>query len=280
MTRTAFGSEVDGDSGPTTRGRWCFPILGAIALLLCVELEAAAECVSVRQVLDGDTMELAQPIDGATTLRLATIEAVKPPLDLPADTPWPLADTARAALAELTAQGCLDLALQGRYLDRHRRIVAQATRDDGLWLQGELVRRGLARVRTAPDNRSQVGELLALEEEARRARRRLWAEAYYRVRSADESDPGVGGFRIVEGTVRRASRVENRVYVNFGDDWRSDFTVTVPTKALADFRAVGLDPLTLGGRRIRVRGVVEAIHGPAIEATHPQQIEVLADPAP
>ena len=36
----------------------------------------------------------------------------------------------------------------------------------------------------------------------------------------------------------------------------------------------GLDPLTLEGRRIRVRGWIDSYNGPVISADHPQMIEV------
>jgi len=51
----------------------------------------------VSAVIDGDTVMLA---DGRQ-LRLAGIAAPKRPLDRPDDSPWPLADAARSALAGL-----------------------------------------------------------------------------------------------------------------------------------------------------------------------------------
>lgn len=66
-----------------------------------------------------------------------------------------------------------------------------------------------------------------------------------------------------------------RVYLNFARDWKSDFTVAVARKDVSAFRAGGVDLKALAGKRVRVRGW--ARNGPMIEATHPEQIEVLAD---
>jgi hypothetical protein len=63
------------------------------------------------------------------------------------------------------------------------------------------------------------------------------------------------------------------IYVNFGRRWTEDFTVTILKRNERNFTAVGLEPKTLAGRQIRVRGWVEERGGPWIEATRPEQIE-------
>ena len=79
----------------------------------------------------------------------------------------------------------------------------------------------------------------------------------------------------VEGRVLDTGNARGRIFLNFGRDWRTDFTVTIPSAARRDFVNAGLDPDSLAGLRIRVRGWVRSRDGPMIEATHPEQIEVL-----
>jgi hypothetical protein len=43
------------------------------------------------------------------------------------------------------------------------------------------------------------------------------------------------------------------------------------------FAAAGVDLKTLAGRRLRARGFLAWRNGPMIEATHPEQIELLPD---
>ncbi|MDX1711308.1 MAG: hypothetical protein R3316_09250 [Rhodovibrionaceae bacterium] len=74
-----------------------------------------------------------------------------------------------------------------------------------------------------------------------------------------------------------AADVRGRVYLNYGEDWRRDFTVTLDRKTAARFRDEGIDPLAYEGRRLRVRGWVKSFNGPMIEVTHPEQIEVLSE---
>lgn len=237
---------------------------------------ASAPLVNVVAVADGDTLAIDPPVADADVVRLAGIRAVKPPLGRPPDRPWPLANQAHDALAALADGMTIRLEPSAQGIDRYGRLLAHATREDGRWLQGELLRAGLAQVATTPRSRARAAEMLEIEAEAREARRGLWASPVYAVRTPMEVSEQVGDFAVVEGAVAGASRVKNRVYLNFGVDWRDDFTVTVDAANLPMFEAAGLNPLALAGRRIRVRGWVERYNGPAIEATHPEQIEVLA----
>jgi micrococcal nuclease len=231
---------------------------------------AAGGQAVVSAVIDGDTVTLA---DGRQ-LRLAGIAAPKRPLDRPDDTPWPLADAARSALATLVLGKTVQLA-DGAASDRYGRVVAQLRTEAGTWVEGELLRFGLARVCSTADDRARVGEMLALEGEARAAGRGLWADPYYRIRSADGAGDAIGSFQLVEGTASRVTTIRGETYVEFGADWRSDFTVAIGAPARRLFAAAGLAPDSLKGRRIRVRGWLRSRYGPLIEATHPEQIELL-----
>jgi hypothetical protein len=160
-------------------------------------------------------------------------------------------------------------------LDRHRRLRAQVRAADGLWLQGVLIRRGLARVLTHPDDRVLAAEMLALEAEARAAGRGVWTHPAWTVRTPATASRFVDSVQLVEGLVVSAERVRNQVFLNFGSDWKSDFTVRIGAAGLRLCRAAGLEPLELAGTRIRVRGWLRVWDGPVIEVTHPEQVERL-----
>ena len=66
-------------------------------------------------------------------------------------------------------------------------------------------------------------------------------------------------------------------YLNFGPDWKRDFTAVIRPEALRVFTMEGIDPAAYEGRRIRVRGWVESWNGPMIEVTHPEQIEEVSE---
>jgi endonuclease YncB( thermonuclease family) len=247
----------------------------------------------VREVVDGDTVVLDRRLkvtfdtggkkstESSDRVRLVGIWVPEPPLSQ-----GRAGAKSKAALASLVLGKRVDLATGGRQLDRHGRILAHVYLAGGLWVQGEMLKRGMARVYSLADNRALAGEMLAAERTARGARRGIWALPYYRVRTAAEANKGMAGgmagelgtFQLIEGRIKKAARVKGLVYLNFGDNWRTDFTVTIKARARKMFEKSGLDPMSLEGRRVRVRGWLKSWNGLMIDATHPEQIELLGGP--
>lgn len=226
----------------------------------------------IRSVVDGDTVVL----DDAAEVRLVGIQAPKLPLGRPGFPEWPLAEEAKVALEQLAQGKEVALLYGGARVDRHgRRLAHLQTVGTDEWVQGEMLRRGLARVYTFADNRSRAAEMLALEREARSKRRGIWANDFYRILSPDEAGRHIDSFQLIEGKVVATAEVKGRVYLNFGPDWRTDFTVSVSPQAMRLFRAAQVDLRGLEQRQVRVRGWLSLRNGPAIEASHPEQIEAL-----
>ena len=258
--------------------------LVSLVLLACIAAGAWPSAVAgpleqgrvakVVEVIDGDTVA----IETGEQIRLVGIQAPKLPLGRSNFTPWPLADQAKAALEALSLGRRVTLYFGGRRVDRHGRVLAHLYNGDGAWLQGEMLRRGLARVYSFRDNRALIAEMLALERPARARRRGIWSHAFYAVRrGAAANAMPLDSFELVEGRVLSAQVVRGRAYLNFGPDWRSDFTVSVAPSDRRLFKREGFDLTTLEGRHIRVRGWVKWWNGPMIEITHPEQIEMLPE---
>lgn len=221
----------------------------------------------VAAAIDGDTLQLA---DGRV-LRLAAIMA-------PKDS-GSLAAAARAALVQAVGRQ-LRLEFGARQTDRHGRLLAQAwlSTAEGtkeVWLQEMLLAQGLARVASTDDTRALVPELLRIEAQARNARRGLWADPAYRVRTPADAGDAVNSFRIVEGRVLTAARVHGGGYLNFGADYKTDFTLSFDGESLQRLRESGIDLKSLEGVRLRARGWLRYFNGPLIDISHPEQIEVL-----
>ena len=115
--------------------------------------------------------------------------------------------------------------------------------------------------------------MLAIERNARTAKRGIWSHPYYAVRSPETVARDADSFQLVEGTVLDVAERKGKTFLNFGADWRSDITVVVESRNAKSFREAGLSLTDLEGQRIRVRGWVKSWNGPLIEATHPEQIE-------
>lgn len=251
------------------------PVLLALFVLFLAALPARAleeggRAVAV-QVVDGDTLVL----DSGEKVRLVGIQAPKLPLGRPDFEPWPLGEEAKEALERLALGKPLRLVYGGRKVDRHGRLLAQLYTEDGVWVQGALLEAGMARVYTFADNRALAAEMLERERRARAAGLGLWADPFYRILSPAEAGAHVGRFELVEGTVVSASVVKGRGYLNFGADWRTDFTVAIPKADLERFDEAGIEIAAYAGHTVRVRGWIKSFNGPMIEATHPEQIELV-----
>ena len=227
-------------------------------------------------------------IDDAGTLVLETGERARllalrlpQPGDLPPD-----ADAAERRRQETLARQSLEglrRAVVGRPValwttavvrDRHGRLLVHATltgEPEAPWVQAALVARGLARVATLPGAAIGAAALLRLEAIARVNERGLWRDPLYRPRAPLETWPWLGTFQIVRGTVQATAKVGSRVYLNFGEDWRRDFTVMVERPHRKGMKTAAL--LDLRRQFIQVRGWLFPTNGPMIALDHPEALE-------
>ena len=145
------------------------------------------------------------------------------------------------------------------------------------WLQRGLVESGLARVRPQPVDRSGAAALLPFEAAARGAKKGIWADPALAVRTADAAalSTETGAFVLVEGKVVSVGRVAHRVFLNFGADYKTDFTVTIPEEAWSAWPGGAPYLLNLKDEKVRVRGVLTELNEPSLEAVTPAQIEAL-----
>ena len=226
---------------------------------------------AVVDVTDGDTVVLA---DGRV-VRMVGIQAPKLPLGRKGFRKWPLADEAKAALSSMSLDMTVTPHTGGRDRDRWSRLLAHLENQDGLWLQGAMLRMGLARVYSFADNTALVGEMLALEALARADGLNIWSNPFYAIRSASGASGYENSFQLVEGVITTTANVRGRVYLNFGEDYHTDFTILIPPKVRRAFERAGQDLLELEGHNVRVRGWLKEYNGPMVELSHPEQLEVL-----
>lgn len=187
----------------------------------------------------------------------------------------PYAEAARDRLSEQALHKTVRFGRAGGPLmDRYGRGLVHLVRDDGLWLQGWMVVNGHARVYGQPDSRAFLPELLALERTARAAKRGLWALSTYAVRDAAKPIRPLGAYQLVEGTVAGVLERDGWVYINFGADWKTDFTAYIGPDTRRAFASDWPAFQALTGKRLRVRGWVYLRAGPAVDITYPEQIEM------
>ncbi|GAA0611645.1 MULTISPECIES: hypothetical protein [Thalassospira] len=150
----------------------------------------------------------------------------------------------------------------------------------GDW-QAELLAAGLAML--VPESDQDMSELIGIEDTAIKNHSGIWSDpspetAYY-VRAHDagaENIPtardAIGRFAVIDGKIRSIEHQEWRSYLNFGSNWREDFTIALDA-TLRDAFANGEDFQDIlqdwVGQEIRVRGVIENRGGPYIALENP-----------
>jgi endonuclease YncB( thermonuclease family) len=228
---------------------------------------------TVSRIIDGDSFVL----DDGREVRLAAVEV--PPPNAAASG----GAEARTTLDALIGGDTVVLRKAEFATDRYGRLFAYvyAVRDgEEIFAQGELIASGFARVGDRVGSRTCAAYLLGRESAARRENLGLWGSSYYHVLDAGNPTDVLaqrGRFALVEGRVASVRESGATIYVNFGQRWSEGFAVTVLKRNERTFAAAGLDLKGLAGRRVRIRGWIEArgaAGSPGIVAEHPEQIEM------
>jgi endonuclease YncB( thermonuclease family) len=232
---------------------------------------------TVVRITDGETIVL----DDGAAVRL--VGALSPRASDAAAEPasWPLEERAKQELEQLLLGKSVALAFAGRRSDRYGHLLAHVFvlgGPDPVWVQGHMLKQGLARAYGIPESTACMDQLLSHERLAREAGAGIWSEAAYQIRSADHIAELLrvrSTFQIVEGRVLNVSDRRGRVFINFGQDWRQDFTASLQPSAAKLAAGSGLNAQSLVGRWVRVRGWIDRRGGPYIEIDHPHQIEMV-----
>jgi endonuclease YncB( thermonuclease family) len=240
----------------------------------------------IDKVIDGLTILLKDK----TIIRLASLDI--PDFHIWRDAPYSIA--ALQLLEETLPEGTEVMVYQTRMAKKGRinrmnhelaHIQTKSTenirsgeKSDPVWIQGLLLARGLARVQIAPEAPEMVAQMLNIEKQARTAQRGIWAtESDYNILTPEKAADYIGEFALVEGTVEKAASVRNNVYLNFGKDWKTDFTIMITPDLRKKLAHRGVDPLGLARQRLRVRGWIREYNGPLIELDTPEHLEILPD---
>lgn len=215
----------------------------------------------VEAIVDGTSLRL----DGGRDVRLAGLAAAG---RQEAD--------ARATLESLALGRTVTLSYGELTADRYGRAVAHVfVAGENVSLQAILLDRGLAMVASSAADRTCIADLLTHEAAARDAGAGLWAGTPVLSAGSPELRTIDGAFVLVDGIVRSVGRRDRTLYLNFGGDWSTDFTVSM-TNANAEIIEAEGGPLdALVGRVVLVRGWLTQRDGPWIAVDHAEQIEIL-----
>lgn len=210
-------------------------------------------------------------------VRLAGIEVPAPPLDDESPGSDALAALARTALAAAIRGANLELVSGSENKpDRHGRIPSYVRLTSGATLQEILIDAGYARARWLPGEVACFLAFRRAEAGAEKARRGIWNSPDYAIRPAEDASllSSIGLYELVEGRVVSVGHGTRMIFLDFGQDYRRDFTVMITPKVAEGLVAASFPPDALVGRRVRVRGVIEEGGGPAIRLNNAAELEV------
>ncbi|WP_454610276.1 hypothetical protein [Labrenzia sp. MBR-25] len=164
-------------------------------------------------------------------------------------------------------------------------LASSGTVGDAALLQAELLRAGVAIF--APDRAGAAcaDALRAAEAQASQAKAGLWGKSAPRlVYSADAPKSftsASGHYVIARGRIVSLGKTRSTRYLNFGNYWKTDFTVTLKASDEDDVNtALGRSGWTLDaleGQVVEIRGSVQDRDGPSMVLRHPEQLVVLND---
>jgi len=161
---------------------------------------------------------------------------------------------------------------------RHSVRVFAPDRRGALLSVGEaLIDAGLARVEIDPLARPCLATLLKLEEEARAAKRGLWSDPQFMPLSATDRAALLerrGSHVIVEGRVISVGQTRSQTFLNFGHYRSYDFAIVLDRAVQKSFDSAGIKLSALGGKDVRVRGLLDVRFGPHIQIHDSEALEM------
>lgn len=257
-----------------------------LTFLFCLSFIAYAQAESISSSFSGlvknpVSVKPDSIIDGTHFLASDKKIYVLPNLDIPEKFP-DIAQDAQIRLGELLKNLPCTLhqtrtADKGRITRMNHHIAHISCGESNIWISGQLVREGLATVRPDPAFPELANELLELEDLARTEKKGLWSENKITIETPETIGDKLSSYQIITGKIHNISLTGNMLYINFGKNWREDFTIGIPAPIRKKFAKRGLNLQSLNSRTVRVRGLVRAYNGPFIEIETPEQLEILPE---
>jgi hypothetical protein len=127
-----------------------------------------------------------------------------------------------------------------------------------------------------------MGDFKLIEKSARDKQLGVWSQsnALLYANQPDHILKHKGTYRVIEGVVASIGERRYVTYLNFGEHWTHDTTVSIPQKIWQNLQDQGLTKTSLKGKKVQFRGVIEERAGPLITLSHSEDLDVLDDQHP
>ncbi|MEE8371341.1 MAG: hypothetical protein V3R73_04270, partial [Sphingomonadales bacterium] len=95
----------------------------------------------------------------------------------------------------------------------------------------------------------------------------IWSNPLHRVLCAAQAKDGLDQYRVVMGKLLGVGETRGTLYLNFGPDWRTDFTVRLRLRSKARRAEARKQAEAWVGGWLEVRGWLHFFSGPMIDVT-------------
>ncbi|MEE9314434.1 MAG: hypothetical protein V3V02_07275 [Rhizobiaceae bacterium] len=172
--------------------------------------------------------------------------------------------------------GAITLYVGSQKPDRYGRQLVHAYQDD-VWVQGALLNTGKALVYGLGLRDECLTAFHGAEKVAVGAKAGVWAGQELPI-AADNLEllsEKVGHFTIIEGKVISVGDRSRRLYLNFGQKWSQDFTISVAKKGKGRYKGDVNRLKVSKNKTVQVRGILEERQGPLIRLFDEAQIIIM-----
>ncbi|MBP7088001.1 MAG: thermonuclease family protein [Candidatus Omnitrophica bacterium] len=230
--------------------------------------------LKVLEVIDGDTVKLSN----GKLLRYIGIDT--PEVNIKKDnrfqySPQPYSLEAKEYNRHLVEGKVVKVEFDLNKYDKYGRLLGYCFVED-IFVNAKLIEEGYAVLYTYPPNVKYADLFVNLQNQARDKKKGLWAS--YSLIEASEAHLYINQIRRVRGKVLSTYESDKCVYLNFGRDYKSDFTVVIFKNSLSAFQSININPVdSYRGKTVEVTGRIKEYNGPEIIVNSPYEIEVVSD---
>ncbi|XWO13947.1 Endonuclease YhcR [Candidatus Hepatincola sp. Pdp] len=255
-------------------------VIALLSIIIGIRSNVFAEVteqVFVERVIDGDTVVVKNSKGKVFKIRLLGIQAP----ELFADPPWAFAKESKNELFNLVNNKKVHIAYnkQAKY-DKYGRVLADIYTMNGAWVNGDLVKYGLAYVYILnATSIPKIEELKNLENKAIKEQLPFWQNSVYKVITPLQSWQHISQFKVVDGKVWSVKTTKNSVWLMLTQEGSYGFSLRIKSKDETLFlQKLGITSFTdLQGKLIRVRGFIERYSnkfGPFINLNSPDALDL------
>ena len=244
----------------------------AFFLISCQGIPQDYSQILVSEVIDGDTIRLSN----GRLLRYIGIDT--PEVHSKKNgkfvyEPQPFAEEAKEYNRKLVEGKTVRLEFDVEKEDKYERLLAYCFIGD-IFVNAKLIEEGYAVLYTYPPNVKYAEKFRDLQTKARNNKQGLWGS--YETINPEQAFNSIGQIRTVRGKVLSTYQSAKCVFLNFGQDYKSDFTVVIFNNSFSAFREQGVDPVSFyRDKTVEVSGRIREYNGPEIIVRHPSQIELV-----